>query len=274
MPISSRHYGLLGKIGQPASYCCLRSPDRSWQILAGDTGLHDRDPFGAAASLTQLDPAEELWHADKLRGFPGRTIFLTHHQPFSAFAQVGLLERHDPVNANLMASAGRLAAARRIDAWFWGHEHRLRLYAPYRGISAGRNIGYSAIPVQAAVGPETPLPGLIDPPPRGRSAAGRRGRCLYPRIRFAGLLRRPGGRILLGADSPRWPGILGNVRTNPNVIGKPRPVPRELPSAGRVFNATPGNRRCQVSLINLKTLGLGSSPAFLGGTFTDVSNAL
>jgi len=158
------YYGLLGKIGQPASYFCLRSPDRSWQILAGDTGLHDRDPFGAAASLTQLDPAEELWHADKLRGFPGRTIFLTHHQPFSAFAQVGLLERHDPVNANLMASAGRLAAAGRIDAWFWGHEHRLRLYAPYRGVSAGRNIGYGAIPVQAAVGPETPLPGLIDPP--------------------------------------------------------------------------------------------------------------
>ncbi len=158
------YYGLLDKIGQPASYFCLRSPDRSWQIIAGDTGRHDRDPFGAAASLTSLDPAEELWHADKLRGFPGRTVFLTHHQPFSAFAQVGPLERHVPVNPNLMESHARLAMAGRIDAWFWGHEHRLRLYAPYRGVSAGRNIGYGAIPVQAVAGLEIPLPGLIDPP--------------------------------------------------------------------------------------------------------------
>jgi len=72
------YYGLLKKLGQPASYFCLRSPDRSWQILAADTGLHDRDPFGETAALTRLDPAEELWLTEKLRGFPGRTVFLTH----------------------------------------------------------------------------------------------------------------------------------------------------------------------------------------------------
>jgi predicted phosphodiesterase len=158
------YYGLLRQLGQPASYFCLRSPDRAWQVLAADTGLHDRDPFDEAAALTRLDPAEELWHADKLRGFPGRTVFLTHHQPFSAFAQIGPLARHDPVNPNLMASHDRLAAAGRIDAWFWGHEHRLRAYAPYRGVAAGRNIGYGAIPVEAVPEPETPLPGLTDPP--------------------------------------------------------------------------------------------------------------
>ena len=158
------YYGLLRQLGQPASYFCLRSPDRSWQILVADTGLHDRDPLDEAAALTQLDAAEELWHADKLRGFPGRTVFLTHHQPFSAFAQIGPLARHDPVNPNLMASHGRLAAAGRVDAWFWGHEHRLRVYAPYRGVAAGRNIGYGAIPVAAAPGPELTLRGLVDPP--------------------------------------------------------------------------------------------------------------
>jgi Calcineurin-like phosphoesterase len=158
------YYGLLNRLGQPASYFCLRSPDNAWQILAGDTGLHDRDPFDEAAALTQFDPAEELWHADKLRGFPGRTVFLTHHQPFSAFAQIGPLAQHDPVNPNLMASHARLAAAGWIDAWFWGHEHRLKLYAPYRGVVAGRNIGYGAIPVEATPGPDAPLPGLVDPP--------------------------------------------------------------------------------------------------------------
>ena len=158
------YYGLLRQIGQPASYFCLRSPDSSWQILAADTGLHDRDPLDKAATLTWLEPAEEAWHADKLRGFSGRSVFLSHHQPFSAFAQIGRLEQHDPVNPNLLGSHARLSAAGRIDAWFWGHEHRLRLYAPYRGVAVGRNIGYGAIPVEAVPGPATPLPGLIDPP--------------------------------------------------------------------------------------------------------------
>lgn len=64
------YYGLLGRIGQPASYFCLRSPDNAWQIQAADTGLHDRDPLDEAAALTFLEPEEELWHADKLRGLP------------------------------------------------------------------------------------------------------------------------------------------------------------------------------------------------------------
>ncbi len=158
------YYDLLGRIGQPASYFCLRGPDRSWQILAADTGLNDRNPFNEADALTWIDPQEELWHADKLRDFPGRTVFLSHHQAFSAFAQIGGLTKRNPVNPNLMESYGKLAAAGRIDAWFWGHEHALRLYRPYRGVAAGRNIGYGAIPVRALPGPEIPLPGLVDPP--------------------------------------------------------------------------------------------------------------
>ncbi len=158
------YYHLLQQIGQPASYFCLRSPDRSWQILAGDTGLNDRDPYDEAAALTRIDPAEEAWHQDKLTGFTGKTIFLTHHQPFSAFAQIGPLAQHNPVNPNLMATYARLSQAGPMAAWFWGHEHRLRLYQPYRGVPVGRNIGYGAIPVEALPGPETPLPGLTDPP--------------------------------------------------------------------------------------------------------------
>ena len=158
------YYGLLRQIGQPASYFCLRSPDYSWQILGADTGLNDRNPFGEHASLTKLDEQEEAWHADKLRGFPGRTILLSHHQPFSAFAQIGPQAERSPVNPWLMDAHARLSRAGRIDGWFWGHEHRLKLYAPYRGIAAGRNIGYGAIPVEAVPGAETPLPGLVDPP--------------------------------------------------------------------------------------------------------------
>ena len=159
------YYGLLRHIGQPASYFCLRSPDRSWQLLAADTGLNDRNPLDEPAALTRIDPAEEAWHLDKLQGFAGQTVLLSHHQPFSAFAQIGPAAQHSPTNPNLMATHARLAQAGTIDAWFWGHEHRLRRYAPYLGVMAGRNIGYGAIPVEAVPGPETPLPGLIAPPP-------------------------------------------------------------------------------------------------------------
>ena len=167
------YYGLLEQIGQPASYFCLRSPDQSWQLLALDTGLNDHDPFNETAAVTALDPAEEAWHLDKLRGFPGRTILLSHHQPFSAYAQIGPQPgpqagpqaARDPTNPNLMQTLARLQAAGAIDAWFWGHEHRLCLYAPYRGLARGRIIGYGAIPVEAVPGPVPPLPNLLDPPP-------------------------------------------------------------------------------------------------------------
>ena len=75
-----------------------------------------------------------------------------------------LLARHDQVNQNLMDSHARLSEAGRIDAWFWSHEHRVQVYAPYRGILAGRNIGYDAFPVEAVYGPEQPLQDLVDPP--------------------------------------------------------------------------------------------------------------
>ena len=156
------YYGLLRRIGQPASYFCLRSPDLSWQILAADTGLHDRDPLDEADTVTWIEPDEERWHADKLHGFPGRTLFLSHHQPFSAFSRIGPVADHDPVNPNLMATHDRLTRSGRIAAWFWGHEHALRLYAPYRGVEAGRNIGNGAIPVEAAI--DRPVAELKDPP--------------------------------------------------------------------------------------------------------------
>ena len=158
------YYGLLDRIGQPASYFCLRSPDHAWQILAADTGLHDRNPFDETDALTFLEPDEMTWHADKLRSFPGRTIFLSHHQPFSAFRQIGPAAQRSPVNPHLMQAYDTLAAAGSIDAWFWGHEHRLRIYAPYRGIAVGRNIGYGSIPVRATADADVPMAGLIDPP--------------------------------------------------------------------------------------------------------------
>src|SRR5262249_6947540 len=53
------YYELLGKLGQPASYFCLRN-DR-WQLLAVDTGLNS----GVGADVTFLKDEEVAWVADK-----------------------------------------------------------------------------------------------------------------------------------------------------------------------------------------------------------------
>ena len=156
------YYALLREIDQPASYFCLRSPDDSWQVLGADTGLNDANPFNETTALTSLDPGEEAWHADKLDAFPGLSILLTHHEPFSSFRQVGAAADRNPQNPKLMASLSRLQGSGPVHAWFWGHEHRLRLYAPYAGLRCGRNIGYGAVPVPAAL--DAPIPDLLDPP--------------------------------------------------------------------------------------------------------------
>ena len=151
---------------QPASFFCLRSADAAWQLLAMDTGLHADDPFAVDHAPTHLEPAEIDWHVERVREFPGRTILLSHHPLFSAFSGIGPVGpggSRNPCNPNLRAVLDRLAAAGEIAAWFWGHEHALRIYEPYAGLAKGRCIGYGAIPVFVGED-EAALTGLADPP--------------------------------------------------------------------------------------------------------------
>lgn len=154
---------------QPASFFCLRATDASWQFVAMDTGRSDDDPFDVNAVLVRLDPDEEDWLVARIAEFPGRTILLSHHQLFSAFAQIGPAADGSlcAFNPYLDASFRRFAkAARRgIAAWFWGHEHRLTLYEPYRGLAKGRCIGHGAVPVLVEPGSDRPLARIVDAPP-------------------------------------------------------------------------------------------------------------
>lgn len=161
------YYGLIGRLNdgpwrQRASFFCLRSSDRQWQFVAMDTGLHAYDPF-EQHPLTSLEPAEEDWAAARIAEFPGRTILLSHHPLFSAAARIGP-GGPDPWNPHLLASFQRFAAAGRIAAWFWGHEHTMALYAPFAGLERGRCIGCGAIPMFVADRPYAPLPGLRSAP--------------------------------------------------------------------------------------------------------------
>jgi 3',5'-cyclic AMP phosphodiesterase CpdA len=159
------YYGLLKRLNpppytQPASFFCLRSTDNKWQFLAMDTGLHDDDPFNVDTVLTFLNPNEEDWHAARIAEFPGKTILLSHHQLFSALAQIGPRNAEglsEPVNPFLQTSYVRFAKAARqeIAAWFWGHEHAFTIYDD-EDYPKGRCLGHGAIPALGDPAPALP----------------------------------------------------------------------------------------------------------------------
>jgi hypothetical protein len=113
-----------------SSWFSLENDD--WQLLGLDTAYDDhalKDPQGA-------------WVAEKLRSNPDRrTVLLSHHQLFSAYGSDGPKLRdklRDPLDSG------------RIDAWFWGHEHRCVLYEDgYQNVGKARLIGHGGVPVYA-----------------------------------------------------------------------------------------------------------------------------
>jgi predicted phosphodiesterase len=143
------YYWLVDRLGQGASYFCLRNS--SWQFLAMDTGNNDNDPLSVATNMTSLPAthgwSEASWHLNKIADADGRkTVLLSHHQLFSAFASVGKVDGKDlAYNPNLFANFQNVLST--IEWWFWGHEHTLAVYDPYMGLKRGRCVGASAVPV-------------------------------------------------------------------------------------------------------------------------------
>jgi hypothetical protein len=150
------YYALLDRLGQPASFFCLRNAN--WQLLAMDTGYNDFDPLKVTTSVTWVrdgtgedsqrttDPYSELeWHLEKLAGAGARkTVLLSHHPLFTRNEPLGT---NRSVNPRLQTQfQGHLA---NIALWLWGHEHNQVIYGPFAGLARGRCIGASAIPVSS-----------------------------------------------------------------------------------------------------------------------------
>lgn len=110
---------------QPASYFSLSN--KHWRFIGLDTGYVDHD-----LNAEQLD-----WLGGQLTGSQ-KTILLSHHQPFSAFAA------GDP-GAKLRARVQPFFD--KIHGWFWGHEHLCVAYGKHLGIN-GRCIGHGCIPYE------------------------------------------------------------------------------------------------------------------------------
>ena len=111
-----------------SSYFCLENSN--WQLLGLDSAFVDNDLAGKQAE----------WVAGK-QGEPRKTMLLTHHEPFSAFIDVGT-----PPLVKRLEQAFRV---RPVEAWLWGHEHRCCTYDPepraYLGF--GSCIGHGGVPV-------------------------------------------------------------------------------------------------------------------------------
>jgi predicted phosphodiesterase len=129
-------YGLLKKLGQEASFFCLRND--YWQLIGLDTALHDK----LMGQPTALDPTEVQWVIDKIENAgERRTILLSHHQLFSTNEQFD----GKSYNQNLYDQLSSVLP--NVVLWLWGHEHDLVIFDEYKGLKRGRCIGGSAFPV-------------------------------------------------------------------------------------------------------------------------------
>ena len=128
---------MIGDLGQPASYFCLRNDD--WQFVALDTGLHDNQALDCKPTF--LEETEVTWLKDKIATANGRqTVLLSHHQLFTANEDIG----GQSLNGRLQAQVAPILD--KVALWLWGHEHNQVIYKKWQGV-LGRCIGHGAYPV-------------------------------------------------------------------------------------------------------------------------------
>jgi hypothetical protein len=113
--------------------------NQHWKILGLDTAWDDgglRDP-------------QATWIRDEIVRAPQQVLLLSHHQPFSAYesGSTDLVTKIDPI-----------LQQRRINGWFWGHEHRCMFYREHMRVPFGRCIGHGGVPVYMWHGVTDPYP--------------------------------------------------------------------------------------------------------------------
>ena len=112
---------------QEASYFALQNDH--WVLAALDTGYEDHDLAGG----------QEAWLTNVIAAAGARRVLLfSHHQPFSALESQG---------KKLTARLASLLAARKVYAWYWGHEHRAVVYDEHPiWRMHGRCLGHGGMP--------------------------------------------------------------------------------------------------------------------------------
>jgi Calcineurin-like phosphoesterase len=100
----------------------------NWQFLGLDTAYENK----------QISNGQVQWIERQLKSAPNhRTTMLSHHPLWSAYRDTG---------QELRKQISPVLAGRRIDAWFWGHEHRCLVYKPRKPVDFTSCVGHGGIP--------------------------------------------------------------------------------------------------------------------------------
>ncbi len=119
---------------QSSSVFALRNDN--WLLIGIDSAYEGNDRSGGKLSDAQAGWVTAQVNEAAKNG--QRVILFSHHQPFS------LKEDQGPVLAECLEGA---LAARKIFAWYWGHEHRCVIYQRHSDWHLyGRCIGHSGYP--------------------------------------------------------------------------------------------------------------------------------
>jgi predicted phosphodiesterase len=117
---------ILPKFQQRSSYFALGN--QNWLLIGLDTAHADHD----------LDDEQVAWLHRVLQSAGQRKLILfSHHQPFSSLATQG---------PKLITKLADILAARKVTAWYWGHEHECIIYERHQSGMLGRCIGHGGIP--------------------------------------------------------------------------------------------------------------------------------
>jgi hypothetical protein len=106
---------------QRSSWFSIEGAD--WQVLGLDSSYLDEN-------LTELQVA---WVSQHMEGRRRRTVLLSHHPPLHAASQ----------SVNRIADA---VPGSRVDAWFWGHDHRCEMHGSSSVFSFGSCVGHGGVP--------------------------------------------------------------------------------------------------------------------------------
>jgi hypothetical protein len=121
--------------GQNRSSFFLLEND-SWRIAGLDTAY---DPPDFRGDRGNLFGSQAAWVAANFNQKPAkRTMLLSHHQPFSAW------EKRSPLMEKALQP---VFSKRKVDAWFWGHEHRCAVYRDAAYVKFASLIGHGGVPV-------------------------------------------------------------------------------------------------------------------------------
>jgi Calcineurin-like phosphoesterase len=119
---------------QSSSVFALRND--CWLLIGLDSAYEGNDRVGG--KLSDLQAGWVAAQVDEAAKNGQRVILFSHHQPFSLF------ETQGAILADCLKGA---LAARKIFAWYWGHEHRCVIYERHPDWNLyGRCIGHSGYP--------------------------------------------------------------------------------------------------------------------------------